>query len=79
MYATPSCKDFGYLRDFALYLNNSGGAAAPEYSHAPATVWYWWCWNANSGDTGGIVAQASSRVGSVLSPHTSDAAKLTMR
>jgi hypothetical protein len=23
---------------------------------------YWWCWNANSGDTGGIVAQASTKV-----------------
>lgn len=34
-------------------MNNTGGAAA--YPHLRTNVWFWWCWNANSGDTGGVV------------------------
>ena len=36
----------------AYYLNQGGGN---DGMHAPINNWFYWCWNANSGDTGGIV------------------------
>lgn len=42
------------LGDFALYMQNTGAAA--DGRHAAITSWFWWAWNANSGDTGGIVS-----------------------
>ncbi len=39
IYAHPSCKDTPYLRDFALYMNNTGQAAEPEYAHNAVPVW----------------------------------------
>lgn len=53
-FANPGCPDFNYLRDYALYTNGARGAAG--YLHTASSVWFWWCWNANSGDTGGMVA-----------------------
>ncbi|DBB06710.1 TPA: hypothetical protein ACH3X1_012211 [Trebouxia sp. C0004] len=41
------------MADFALYLNNQG--AGNDGQHNPISSWFWWAWNANSGDTGGIV------------------------
>lgn len=41
------------LRDLALYINNEGAAKSDE--HTGVNYWFYWCWNANSGDTGGIV------------------------
>ncbi len=32
-----------------------------EPPHQPVRHWYWWCYNANSGDTGGIVEGAKGR------------------
>ena len=58
-YAATQCRDFNYLRDAALYMNNAG--ATTTYPHTQASVWYWWCWNANSGGTGGIVTSADVR------------------
>ena len=36
----------------AYFLNQGGGN---DGLHAPINNWFYWCWNANSGDTGGIV------------------------
>ncbi|KAL0031693.1 hypothetical protein WJX79_001570 [Trebouxia sp. C0005] len=41
------------MADFALYLNNQG--AGNDGQHNAISSWFWWAWNANSGDTGGIV------------------------
>lgn len=45
-----SALDVAMLEDFAKYMQ----ADAPD--HAPVPNMIWWCWNANSGDTGGVVA-----------------------
>jgi len=34
-------------------MNQQGGARA--YNWKPAAGWLWWCYNENSGDTGGII------------------------
>jgi hypothetical protein len=48
-----NCTDASYLSTISTYMTNTGDATA--YPHQPVRVWFWWCWNANSGDTGGIV------------------------
>ena len=48
-----------FLRDFASYLRNetiTPTSSSTSYSHDPIRVWFWWAWNANSGDTGGMVS-----------------------
>ena len=35
------------------YITNTGGG--PDGLHAPLAGWFWWSWNPNSGDTGGLV------------------------
>jgi aryl-phospho-beta-D-glucosidase BglC (GH1 family) len=47
-------KDIQSMQDMAAYFNNSGAAA--DGKHRAIPNWFYWCWNANSGDTGGIVA-----------------------
>ena len=47
-------RDLQSMPDIAKYLNNSGGAA--DGKHQAIDSWFYWSWNANSGDTGGIVA-----------------------
>ena len=47
------------LKDMASYMQNNF-ASVPGYTtatfpHTSVTSLYWWDWNANSGDTGGIV------------------------
>jgi hypothetical protein len=42
--------DVKMLNDFATYMQTDDG------THAAIPNMIWWCWNANSGDTGGIVA-----------------------
>ena len=39
------------------YVTASGGGA--DGMHAPMAGWFWWSWNANSGDTGGLVTSYS--------------------
>lgn len=39
--------------DLAAYLLN---IKQPDSRHNPITNWFYWCWNADSGDTGGLVA-----------------------
>ena len=41
--------DIKMLEDFAKYMTSD------TPGHAPTPNMIWWCWNANSGDTGGIV------------------------
>jgi hypothetical protein len=36
------------------YMNNAGDAR--DGKHEAIDGWMWWAWNANSGDTGGIVS-----------------------
>jgi hypothetical protein len=47
-------RDLQSMPDIASYLNNSGAAA--DGKHQAISSWFYWDWNANSGDTGGIVA-----------------------
>ena len=37
------------------YVSNMNGGA--DGQHVALAGWFWWCWNANSGDTGGLVRQ----------------------
>ncbi len=46
-------RDKAWLHDFSLYLRRSDAAAAPGMQ--PIGNWFYWDWNANSGDTGGLV------------------------
>lgn len=46
--------DIQSLQDFAKYLNNAEAAA--DNKHHAIKNWFYWSWNANSGDTGGLVA-----------------------
>ena len=48
------------LADMARYMHNDytslgGSYSAANFPHANMPHMYWWDWNANSGDTGGIV------------------------
>lgn len=45
--------DIQSMNDISSYLNNTGGAE--DGLHQAVTNWFYWDWNANSGDTGGIV------------------------
>lgn len=52
--------DIAMLADMARYMRNDysslgGGYNAASFPHANIPSLYWWDWNANSGDTGGIV------------------------
>lgn len=52
--------DIAMLADMARYMHNDysslgGGYTANDFPHANLPSLYWWDWNANSGDTGGIV------------------------
>ena len=46
-------KDIRSMQDMAKYFNLDG--EANDGTHQPITSWFYWSWNANSGDTGGIV------------------------
>ena len=43
------------LHDMAQYLNNQG--AANDGKHNPIPHLFWWAWNSNSADTGGLVTE----------------------
>ena len=45
--------DVLFLADMGKYLRNDPATAA--YPHAPIQNLFWWSWNPNSGDTGGVV------------------------
>ncbi len=47
-------RDIQWMADMATYLNNTGAAA--DGKHQAIGNWFYWCWNADSGDTGGIVS-----------------------
>jgi hypothetical protein len=48
--------DLEHLRDLALWMNNAG--AARDSEHNAVLNWFYWSYNANSGDTGGLVDDA---------------------
>ena len=45
--------DFQMLADMGTYLANAGAVADGRHNQIPHA--FWWAWNANSGDTGGVV------------------------
>lgn len=42
-----------FLKDYATYMLSPGPSS--DSLHNPINSWFWWCWNANSFDTGGLV------------------------
>lgn len=48
-----AANDLRSMSDLASYLNNSGAAA--DGRHTAIKNWFYWSWNPNSSDTGGIV------------------------
>ena len=42
------------LDSIRAYAMNSGGGM--DGNHVVMAGWFWWCWNADSGDTGGMVS-----------------------
>ena len=46
-------RDLLFLSSFANYLNNSNDAV--DNLHNPINNWFYWSYNPNSGDTGGII------------------------
>lgn len=46
-------RDLQSMPDIASYLNNA--AAAADGKHTAIPNWFYWDWNPNSGDTGGLV------------------------
>lgn len=54
LHAHEQYKDIQMLADMALYLRNQGAAA--DGRHNPIPHMFWWAWNENSGDTGGLVS-----------------------
>ena len=46
-------RDLQFLTSFANYLNNNNDAI--DGQHNAINNWFYWCYNPNSGDTGGIV------------------------
>lgn len=46
-------RDLQFFNSFASYLNNTNDAN--DGKHQPIYNWFYWSWNANSGDTGGVV------------------------
>lgn len=47
-------RDLAWIKTFVAYLNDTG--EGDDKKHVPIRNWFWWSWNANSGDTGGLVA-----------------------
>ena len=45
--------DTAAMNDFAAYITNTG--AGKDGRHEALAGWIYWAWNANSGDTGGLV------------------------
>lgn len=55
--SNPRCanNEVSHLRDVAAYLMNTAAIPTEYRSKNRNSVWFWWSWNANSGDTGGVV------------------------
>jgi hypothetical protein len=55
----PQANDIAMLADMARYMQNDYSTVAPytaaSFPHSNMPSLFWWDWNANSGDTGGIV------------------------
>lgn len=46
-------RDLEWIKDIELYMANTGVGRDGE--HDAIQSWFWWSWNANNGDTGGIL------------------------
>lgn len=53
-------RDIRHLTDLALHARNSGGAR--RGNHWSYAGYFYWCYNANSGDTGGLVDDTWQRL-----------------
>lgn len=51
--AMTEAQDISTLKDMALWMRNTG--VGNDGQHNAVSGFFWWAWNANSGDTGGIV------------------------
>ena len=51
--STKDLEDLEHLRDFTAYLRNE--VPGHKDTHNKVDNWFYWCYNANSGDTGGLV------------------------
>ena len=51
MWVLPAAQQMNALVN---YMNNRGDAR--DGKHEAIDGWMWWAWNANSGDTGGLVS-----------------------
>ncbi len=49
----PQANDVQSLTDLAAYLTCD--SRGDDGRHERIGSWFYWCWNANSGDTGGLV------------------------
>ena len=73
--ATPCAQaaDIAMLADMARYMQNVYTSVAPltaaDFPHANLPSLYWWSWNANSGDTGGLVEDDWVTVRACTVPH----------
>ena len=54
------CWQQDWMRDLTLWLNNEG--TANDGLHRSVGNLIWWDWNANSGDTGGLLDDAWTKV-----------------
>ena len=64
------------LADMATYLANTGAATDGRHNQIPHM--FWWAWNANSGDTGGIVQDDWSTVHCLKRAHSINHAASTI-
>lgn len=48
--------DAAQLADFAAFAEKRLPSDAPTYKHERVDGWFWWAYNANSADTGGLIA-----------------------
>ena len=82
MYNAAQQADVLFLADMGEYLRNDPSTAA--YPHAPIQNLFWWSWNPNSGDTGGVVqndwltVRLSNHLCGTLCPHKRQNVKVLM-
>lgn len=59
--------DVLFLSDMAKYLKNDPATVA--FPHAPIQNLFWWAWNPNAGDTGGLLDSDWLTVRTAITKH----------
>ncbi len=49
-YTEPGAPDGLFWNSLVDYMLKQGPANTSAYPHNPIDNWFWWCWNANSGE-----------------------------